>query len=146
MAGKFDIHFQLWSEGEGAGNGKLFTFGFTSAVGVKGPQKLINRWVKCLFTTKGSDPLRPAEGTGFPGLIGSNFGNAQDVQDAATMFMDDCSSQIRLMDRFNGAADNERLASATIYSITPRGPDGFDIVVHIRNVAGEALTFLLPSV
>lgn len=141
----FDIHFQLFNQGEGSGQGKLFSFGFISAIGVKGPQKLVNRWIKCLFTPKGTDAFVKTYGTGFGDLVGSNIGGIQDVQDAASLFIDDCSDQIRAQDRLNGLPDDERLKSATITNIVPRAEDGFDITVELRNVAGASLTFLLPT-
>lgn len=142
----YDVHFQLVpSEEQVAANGRVFTFGFTSAVGVKGPQKLINRWMKCLFTLKGSDLLNQAYGTGFPEIIGSNVSRRQDFIDAMTLFIDDCNDQIKNFDLAQFPPDDERLASAELASVVPRGADGYDVYVTIKNVAGTLLTAMVPT-
>lgn len=142
----YDIHIPLLSEAEQTDSGgKLFSFGFTSAIGVKGPQKLINRWLKCLLTLKGTDLLSDTYGTGFPELINSNIGRRQDFVDAAALFIADCNNQITAFDQAQFPPDDERLESAVIDSITPRGDSGYDIYVTIKNVAGALLTFAVPT-
>lgn len=142
----YDIHFQLVPEAEQvSANGRVFTFGFASAKGVKGPQKLVNRWLKCLFTLKGTDLLDDAYGTGFPEIIGSNVDRQQDFVDAMTLFIDDCNGQIIAFDLAQFPPDDERLGSATLTSIVPRGVDGYDVYVTLKNVAGELLTVLIPT-
>jgi hypothetical protein len=142
----YDIYFSILPEAEQiAAAGRVFSFGYTSAVGVRGPQKLVNRWLKCLFTRRGTDPLDTAYGTGFTDLIGSNLSRRKDFTDAAAMAVSDCNSQITAMDQALFPPDNERLQSASITSLVPRGADGYDVYVTIKNVAGELLTMLLPS-
>lgn len=143
---KYDIHFQLLPEEEQLyGNGKIFSFGYTSAIGVKGPQKLVNRWIKCLLTLKGSDLLRPAYGTGFSNLWGSNISNQRDFSDAIILFVEDCNAQMRALDNRQGPPANERLASAVVTAIIPRNGDGFDVYVTLKNTAGELISLLLPT-
>jgi len=142
----YDIHYQLAPENEQLdAGGKVFTFGFTSAVGVKGPQKLVNRWLKCLMTPKGTDPLSRGYGTGFADLIGSNLSRYQDFVDAVTLYVTDCNDQIRAFDQAQFPPDDERLESASVASVVPRGADGFDVYVHIKNVAGTVLTAQVPA-
>ena len=142
----YDIHFQqVPADEQPYSGGKVFTFGFTSAVGVRGPQKLVNRWLKCLLTAKGTDPLRPAYGTGYANLIGSNISRYQDFVDAVALAINDCNGQIRAIDRTQFPPDDERLASATITSIVPRGSDGYDVYVSIKNIAGAVITAQVPS-
>lgn len=142
----YDIHFQLIPNADQvSANGRVFTFGFTSAVGVKGPQKLINRWMKCLFTLKGTDLLDDTYGTGFPEIIGSNVNRQQDFVDAMTLFIDDCNAQLIAFDLAQFPPDNERLGSAVLTSVVPRGADGYDVYVTIKNVAGELLTAMIPT-
>lgn len=145
MATTYDIHFQLIPPDE-QGGGKLFTFGFVSAVGVRGPQKLINRWLKCLMTPKGTDPYDLNYGTGFPNLIGSNISAIQDAIDALALFVEDCNSQVFAMDRRAFPPDNERLLSATLAKTIALGEDGFAAYVNLRNVAGETLPVMLPTI
>jgi hypothetical protein len=142
----YDIHFQLVPDNEQLyAGGRVFTFGFTSALGVKGPQKLVNRWIKCLFTPKGSDLLDSQYGTAFPDLIGSNVSAYQDFADGAALCINDCSNQITAFDQLQFPPDNERLDSANLTSIVARDGDGFDVYVTIKNVAGSLLTVQLPT-
>jgi hypothetical protein len=146
MATTYDIHFQIVPEEEQEGaNGRVFTFGYASAVGVKGPQKLVNRWVKCFFTLKGSDPLLRTYGTGFSELIGSNVSRPDDFTDAVALAINDCNQQITAFDQKNFPPDDERLSSAVLTSVVPRGADGYDVYVTIKNAAGALLTTLLPA-
>lgn len=142
----YDIHFQMVPTADQDGSGKVFTFGFVSAVGVRGPQKLFNRWVKCLLTTKGTDPLNKQYGTIFSSLIGSNITSDSDVMDATVIAIEDCNDQIHALDLTNFPPDNEKLQSASLYRIVPLNEDGYDIYIQIKNVAGQVLTMQLPAV
>ena len=143
----FDIHFQPIPVDLQRGGGTLFTFGFKSAVGVQGPQKLINRWVKCFLTPAGSDPYDPAIGTGFANLIDSNMSNFQDVRDAVALFIDDCNAQIFAWDRQYLPPSNEQLLNATLTQITPTATgDGFDAWVKIQNAANDTAVIQLPTI
>jgi hypothetical protein len=142
----YDIYFQLVPASEQSGVSKFFTFGFKSAIGVKGPQKLINRWLKCLMTPQGSDPFNASVGTGFSDLIGSNIYGFQDVLDAVVLFIQDCNDQIFTWDRLYLPPEDEMLLSASLVKLEPRGSDGFDAWVQIRNVAGIVVTLTLPSI
>lgn len=124
--------------------GKLVGFYYTSAVGVRGAQKLINRWVRILLTPKGTDPADLRAGTYFTNLIGSNVTDPDDLLDAAALAVEDCNSQVMAQDRANFAASEERLESAAITHIVERARDTYDIYVTIRNVAGEQATLTLP--
>lgn len=142
----YDMHFQLVPAAEQeSANGRVFTFGFASAVGVKGPQKLINRWLKCLLTLKGTDVLDSTYGTGFAALLGSNISDQQDFIDAATLFINDCTEQIIAFDQAQFPPTDERLASASISSVVARDGEGFDLYVTLKNVAGTVLTTLVPA-
>jgi hypothetical protein len=142
----FDIHFQIVPAAEQeASPGKLFTFGFTSAIGVKGPQKLINRWLKCLFTLKGTDLSDATYGTGYSELIGSNISSLRDFTDAVSLFVSDCNNQITAFDQAQFPPDDERLDSANISSIVPREDSGYDVYVTLKNTAGVPVTVEIPS-
>lgn len=142
----YDIHYQMVPEAEQLySGGKVFTFGFTSAIGVKGPQKLVNRWLKCLMTPKGTDPLTKTYGTGYADLIGSNLSRYQDFVDAVTLHISDCNDQITAFDQAQFPPDDERLESASLTSVVPRGADGYDVYVTIKNVAGTLITAQVPA-
>lgn len=144
---KYDIHFQQISKKDQLElvDGKVFTFGFKSAVGVSGPQKMVNRWVKCLLTSKGSDVMSANYGTGFNSLIGSNITSKNDLADALTLFIEDCNSQMRSHDWTNFPPDDERFDSANLVKLTITD-GGFEAVVLLRNVLGRQVQVNLPEV
>lgn len=144
MASRYDVHYQLLPVAEQSSE-RVFGFGFAAAVGVRGPQKLINRWLKCLMTPQGSDPFNPAYGTGFGALIGSNIQSIADVMDVVTLSVQECNRQVREFDKTNFPPADERLQSATILKIVPTGADGFDVWIGITNAAGLQTPVLLPS-
>lgn len=144
MANRYDVHFQILPKEEQTSE-RVFGFGFVSAVGVRGPQKLINRWLKCLMTPQGSDPFDRAYGTRFPNLIGSNIQDVADALDATALAIAECNEQIRAFDKANFTHADERLQTATILRIVELGDDGFEIWVGITNAAGQQITVVLPS-
>jgi hypothetical protein len=142
----YDIHFQPNLEEEQRYvNERKFTFGYVSAVGVKGPQKLINRWLKCLFTVKGTDLLNRSYGTGFGELIGSNTSRRQDLIDALALYINDCNEQIKALDLAQFPPDDERLASATLTSVVQQDLDKYDVYITIKNIAGTVLVVEIPT-
>lgn len=143
MPSTYDIHFQILPADQQISS-RVFGFGFVSAVGVRGPQKLINRWLKCLMTPQGSDPFSPTYGTGFPNLIGSNISSVEDVLDAVSVFIQSCSEQVRAFDRAALTPADERLQNASILKVNAYD-DGFEIWVGITNAAGLQTPVVLPS-
>lgn len=136
--GEFDIHFQPVPAEEATGF-KCFEFGFQSALKVKGPQSLVNRWVKTLMTPLGSDPIEPTAGTTFGNLIGFNITSVSaDMRDLMVMAIEDASDQVREQDLQGFFPDNERLQSAELMDFI-EVPAGFEVWVLIKNVAGDAL-------
>jgi len=143
MAG-YDIHFQPVPSGSVKGF-KCFEFGFEAALKVKGPQALINRWVKTLMTPRGSDPLYPSEGTAFGNLVGANITDIDtDVQDMVYLSVEDANEQVRRQDIDGLYPDNERLLSAEIIDYQANA-DGIEVYVRIKNMAEEAVTFRLVT-
>jgi len=144
MAG-YDIHIQPVPAGEVRGF-KCFEFGFEAALKVKGPQALINRWVRTLMTPLGSDPLYPKEGTAFGRLIGANITEVTtDIQDLVSLAVEDANTQVRQQDIEGLYPDNERLLSAEIIDYVG-APDGFEVWVRIKNMAEQEVTFRLVNV
>ena len=143
MPSTYDIHFQILPADEQV-SARVFGFGFVSAVGVRGPQKLINRWLKCLMTPQGSDSFSPTYGTGFANLIGSNISSIQDVLDAVSVFIQACNEQVRSFDRSAFTPADERLQNAAILRVNVLD-DGFEIWISITNAAGLQTPVVLPS-
>jgi hypothetical protein len=146
MSTTFDIHIQVLPEAEQKDTFKFMSFGFAESIGVKGFQMLINQWLLCFLTRRGSDPADLARGTVFTSLIGSNLALA-DARDVVSLSVDQCNEQVSAFQRndFTLTA-SERLASASVVGFTeqPSAP-GFDVVVEIRNQAGQRLVFNLPN-
>ena len=142
----YDIHFELDTlEAQQSGNGKVYTFKYSRAVGVKGLQKLVNRWVKCFLTTKGTDPLSPNYGTEFPSLIGSNVSRRQDFIDVAALAVNDCNAQMIAYDNYNLPPLDERLQTATLTNVVERGSDGYDVYISIKSSANSATSIMVPA-
>lgn len=144
MATPYDVHFQIIPVADQTSE-RVFGFGFVSAVGVRGPQKLVNRWLKCFMTPQGSDPFSPRYGTSFPDLIGSNIQSTSDVIDVVALAIQDCNEQVRAFETTNNTPLDERLGTAAVLRILEDGGDGFQIWVGITNAAGLQTPVLLPS-
>jgi len=144
MAVPYDIHYQILPADQQV-SARVFGFGFVSAIGVRGPQKLINRWLKCFMTPQGTDPYNPKYGTGFTDLIGSNIQSPTDVVDVISLAIQECNEQVRGFEAVNTTPLDERLASATILQILQDGDDGFQVWIGITNAAGLQTPVLLPS-
>ena len=146
MANKFDLYFQVLSSVEQQTTMKFVTFGTNSTIGVKGFQQLINKWLKCFLTPKGSDATALNYGTVFPTLIGSNISLA-DARDVSDLAVQQCNTLLINMQSSDlSLASSERLNSAKIINFVekPEVP-GFDLYVEIKNQAQERLVFNLPT-
>lgn len=124
---------------------RFFTFGFNRSVGIRGPQKLALQWLKCLMTTKGSDPTNLEYGTDFPNLIGSNIQSMQDVRDVVLLCIQDCNDQIMRIQRDTRPDLDEILLSATLTKFDLTGADGFDAYVTVTNAKNAEVTVNLPA-
>lgn len=142
----YDVYFKILDADIQRATGKIFTFGYVSAVGVRGPEKLVNRWVHCLLTPKGSDPMDPGYGTECAGLIGTNVSTVDDAVDALAIYIDDCNEQIHALDRLIFPPNDERLQTAELIKVVLMDPDGFQAWVNIKNMAGQKITMALPVV
>jgi len=144
MAETYDIYYALLPELQQT-HGKLFSFIFQGAIGVRGPQKMVNRWLKCFMTTKGTDPTNLNYGTQFNSLFFSNVSKLKDIQDLVSVYIDDCNAQIKAFDRKYGLPPEERLQNATLESLLPDGVDGVAIQVLLRNQANASFPLVLPT-
>ena len=141
---RYDIHFQPVTPASDIVGYKMFTFGFTAALGVRGPQALVNRWAKTFITPKGSDLLHNSYGTQFGNLYGSNISDFSSLQDIVTMAIDDVNEQVVAQDAAGTMNADESLANAALGWLTllPEG-DGFDVGIVITNKANKQLTLRL---
>ena len=140
----YDIHFQPVPPAEVRGF-KCFEFGFKAALKVKGPQALVNRWVKTIMTPLGSDPLYPERGTPLGNLVGNNVSNISiDLRDLIVMAIEDANEQVREQDLEGYFSDDERLQSAELMNFE-EAADGIVVWVLIKNVAGASLPIPLMT-
>jgi hypothetical protein len=138
----YDLHF-VATAGD---DEKPFGFGYRAAIAVAGPQKLVNRFVKCLLTPKGTDPTDENEGTTFMSLVGSNVPSSQYILDSLALTLDDAASQLRAFDRVAGLPSNEQFGSVSLLQLVERVAGGYDVWVLLRNAANEPVPVRLPTI
>lgn len=141
----YDINIQIVPASNYTGMA-FYSFGQTRSLGVRGIQKLINIFAKFLLTPIGTDPTDLSYGTNLTSLIGSNIvlADAKEILDIAV------DSTVAAIQSFqtgqSGIPDDERLASAAVtdYIVVDAGP-GFAAQILIRNVSGQQLQLVLPT-
>ncbi len=145
MSQRYDVHFQTLPQAEQRDTFKFMSFGFVGSLGVKGLQQLINIWLKCFLTPRGSDPTDLAYGTVWTGLVASTM-RPQDARDVTLLAIEQCNSQLVAFQKGDTTlTPSERLASATLISfIIDNSAPGFSASVELRNQAGERLALNLP--
>lgn len=147
MAQRFDIHIQTLPEADQRSTFKFMSFGFVDTVGVKGFQMLLNQWLKCFLTRRGTDPTALDYGTNFSALIASEV-PLSDARDVVVLSIDQCNEQVQVFNRRDVTlTPSERLASGQLINFVEKPSDpGFEAYIEIKNQANERLTFNLPSV
>jgi hypothetical protein len=140
----YDIYLQGKTEENMTGFSSL-VFGFSRTIAVRGPYKLVIQWLKRFLTTKGSDPLRPDDGTNFPSLIGANVTSMTDVRDVVMLSIQDCNEQVFAVQQQAPPDLDEQLLNATLDRFEANGADGFDAWVRISNAAGQEMVIRLPD-
>ncbi len=146
MPRRFDLHFQALTEEEQKNTFKFLTFGKPQAVGVKGLHMLVNHWVKCFLTPKGSDPSSLGYGTEFTRLIGSSV-SVHDARDVCLIAIENCNDQMAAMQTSDTTlTPSERLGTARLLRFVPdNASPGFALYVEIKNQANERLILQLPG-
>jgi len=112
---------------------------------VKGIQKMVDRFLKCIMTPAGTDISDLDYGTQLTGLFLGNLDSAS-LRQMVTLSVNQAEEQIRKYDVINGALEDERLVGATIESLTmDAANNGFDLTVLLQNSAGTTVRVLLPN-
>ena len=145
MANRFDIHIQTLLEADQRQTFKFMTFGFNPTIGVKGFQMLVNMWLKCFLTPRGSDPTDLNYGTEFSDLIGSNVA-LEDARDVVLLAVNDCNEQlVSFQSEDLTYTRSELLDSAEIIGFQEDASQpGFSVSIEIKNQAQERLEVNLP--
>lgn len=146
MALTYDLHFQTLPQAEQRDTFKFMSFGFEATLGVKGFQMLINIWLKCYLTPRGSDPSNLKYGTDFTKLIGSNV-RPLDARDVVVVAIEDCNRQILAIQAIDTTLTaTERLANCKLVQfVVDESAPGFTATVEIKNQANERLILNLPD-
>ncbi len=141
----YDINIQIVAATNYTGMA-FYSFGQTRSLGVRGIQKLVNVFAKFLLTPIGTDPLDLNYGTNLTSLIGSNV-VLNDVKEILDIAVDATVAAIQAFQTGQSSIpDDERLASASVtdYIVVEAGP-GFAAQILIRNVSGQQLQLVLPT-
>lgn len=140
----YDIHIEGLPEELVQGLG-FVTFGdYATPQKVDGIYKVINRFLKCFLTPRGSDPADTEYGT----TLMANFGNTYDPRTGfslAAQAVEEVTTKIREYDSEYQLPDEERLFSVEIDDFqSTDSQDGFILTVTITNVANTAARFAVP--
>jgi hypothetical protein len=143
----FDTYIQLKPASEQVDGYATFIYGFQKHIGIRGFQKLINKFLKTLMTLEGTDLSDRSNGTRFPALIGSNVTSAQDLQDIVSTAVSKAEATLfryQSMDPSDDPEDILQSAKMTSLVVDDNGA-GFEVTILLKNQAGRALQFILPT-
>lgn len=142
---RYDLHFDLINPTDQEGRNAVFALDASRPTSVAGPQKLANRFLKAFLTSRGSNPLHRKDGTDFSFLVSGNVSDAQDVEPAVLLMIDDAAEQIRTIDRRSPWLGNdERLRTAELKTFRQIGATRYEITVELTTTSGTRLTVLMP--
>lgn len=146
MAQAFDLHFQLVPTVEQAASGQFATWGRVSTVGIQGFQFLINAWLKCFLTPRGSDPADLNYGTDFTKLTGTIL-PLEDARDVTLLAITRCNNIISTFQRSDSTLTaSELLASAQLIDFVEDPASArIEVYIEIKNRANERLTVSVPA-
>jgi len=142
----FDIHIEGVPRNQLNGIQGL-TFGsYSRSLGVRGVQKMVDRFVKCMLTAVGSDLSDPDYGTP---LAGAFLGNI-DPGTLRTLTLQSvvaAEAKIKEYDSEYALNDEERLASVRVDDVNiDEVESGVTVTLTLKNVAGVAVRVLVPQI
>lgn len=142
----YDLHIEGVPPEEVRGS-RCFTFGdYRSPVGVQGIQKLVDRYLKCLCTPKGTDLSDLNYGTVLMQLFMSNV-DERTVRQLATTAVRDAEEQIRALDVNSDYPENERLSGVAIeYLNVSQDNLTLEASLLLTNIAGTVVRLLVPII
>ncbi len=139
MTNRYDIHVETLDESKALGV-EFLTFGdYDKSLGIKGFQKMVNRFVKCLMTPLGTDLSDSSYGTILADSLGNNV-------DPSAMFALVAQSVVAAEDKITeydsqyALPDDERLGSVKVENVV-NDPNAFGVLItlQMRNVAGTVV-------
>ena len=142
----FDMHIEGIPDAMVHGSKGLWFGNYPLHVGVKGVQKLVDRFTKCFLTPLGSDLTDLNYGTLVAASFGNSIGGRTTLRQLVAMSVQQAEATLRRYDAEYAVPDDERLASAAMESVelTAAG-DGFDVYVRIKNVAGTNVMIMISD-
>jgi hypothetical protein len=141
---RYDLHLQVMDPSVQAW-GAVFTLNSGNIIAVKGRWKLLDRFLKVLFTPKGSSPLRRKEGTLFPFVFGGNITDVGSLEAGLHDYVDDAAAQIMEYDRrAPWLTPDERLQSAQVGGFRQFDATRFEFVLDVQSVSGRRMPVPLP--
>lgn len=142
---RFDLHLQQIDPTEQATRNAVFALDARNPIAISGPQKLLNRFLKLILTTQGSDPLHRKTGTDLPSLLGGNVLDEEDVKASVMLAVEDATTQIKEIDQKSPwLTASERLRAAELTAFREIGPTRYEVNVELTTTSGERVIVLLP--
>ena len=104
---------------------------------------------KLLWTEKGSNPLKPTEGTGFTALYQSSITSLEPLYFEAKTAVEDAFSQLQAYQEAGNAPADERISVVDIsdFNLTESAVNtALTVGLNIYTLGGEKVSFQLPSI
>ena len=141
----FDIHIE--SLGADAKGHKFLTFGdYPRHVGIKGLQKLVNRFILCLFTPVGTHLSDRDYGTDLATALTGNTEHDA-LRDLAQVAVSDAEDKIKEYDVEYGPPNDERLAGVQLQDLqVDLSNRSVEMKIQLSNVAGTTVLLLVPTI
>lgn len=140
----YDLHIEGLPEAEVKGS-RFLSFGdYPRVQGVQGIQKLVDHFLKCLCTPKGTHLSDKNYGTTLLSMFLNNV-DVRTMRQTTVLAVQDAETQIRQFNVDNSAPDSERLAGVTIenLSIDSTSVD-IELSLLLKNIAGTVVRVLVP--
>lgn len=129
------ITVEVFTENKGAGAYKVgFELSSKKSIGL---EKVIQKVIKVLLTSKGSDLHNLELGEGLQDLVGRAYSSFGELSADVSLAIQGAESSIKEVESRTDLAASEKLDSLTITSISPLFKDGISIQLTVTNMAGE---------
>jgi hypothetical protein len=145
VSNTFDIHYEGLNIDQVAGI-RATTFGdYPRVLGVRGIQKMVNRYLKAILTPKGTDLSDRDYGTHLAAALGNNVDRST-LGALAAQSVRDAENKVREYDSEYGTDDDERLSKVELEGtvVDPEG-NGVFLSILLENVSGVKVRLLIPQ-
>jgi hypothetical protein len=142
----FDIHIEGLPISRVHGSRGIGFGDYALHIGVMGPQKMVDRFMKCFLTPIGSDLTDKEYGTPVASALGNSIGSTTLAQ-LVHMSAQQVVTTLQRYDSLYDTPDDERLVLASIeqLEVTAAG-DGFDAYVRLQNAAGTTVLIMVSDI